>query len=306
MTGRPPYDAAVSAPADDERERVERIVRPVRPRGIGSVEPIGAGLDHTAYLVDGELIVRFDADQDPVARAERVRTEARVLRVAASAAPPAVPQPRVVDESEGALVYDRIAGTPLIGLAGSSPAGRSAAWAATIGRFLHRLHRIPSASLDGVRHEDQIPDEWLVEARDSYPAAAEHVPDALRGPIETFLAADPPPGSDRAVFCHNDLGIEHVLVDPGTSAITGVIDWGDAAVTDPARDLALVYRDLGPAALAVVADQVDADDPMLARARFYARCSVFEDMIYGLEPGNDVYLAKSVASLAWLFAAGVL
>ncbi len=35
-------------------------------------------------------------------------------------------------------------------------------------------------------------------------------------------------------------------MDVGASAITGIIDWTDAAITDPARDLAPVYRDLGP------------------------------------------------------------
>jgi len=51
------------------------------------------------------------------------------------------------------------------------------------------------------------------------------------------------------VFSHNDLGIEHVLGTPATAAVTGVIDWGDAALIDPACDFGLLYRDLGAAAL---------------------------------------------------------
>jgi aminoglycoside phosphotransferase (APT) family kinase protein len=36
------------------------------------------------------------------------------------------------------------------------------------------------------------------------------------------------------------------LMDVGVNAVTGIIDWSDAAIADPARDLALIYRDLGP------------------------------------------------------------
>src|SRR5438876_1167930 len=78
-------------------------------------------------------------------------------------------------------------------------------------------------------------------------------PDPVRrGAIGAFLAAPPPPGPGALVFSHNDLGIEHVLADPRTWAVTGVLDWGDAAITDPAYDIGLLYRDLGPAALDAV------------------------------------------------------
>ena len=43
-----------------------------------------------------------------------------------------------------------------------------------------------------------------------------------------------------------------MLADPRTWAVTGVLDWGDAAITDPAYDIGLLYRDLGPAALDAV------------------------------------------------------
>lgn len=37
-------------------------------------------------------------------------------------------------------------------------------------------------------------------------------------------------------FCHEDLGCPHILVEPDTSRITGIIDWGDACFMDPAGD----------------------------------------------------------------------
>jgi aminoglycoside phosphotransferase (APT) family kinase protein len=98
-------------------------------------------------------------------------------------------------------------------------------------------------------------------------------------------------------FCHNDLGIEHILVDPPTRQITGVIDWADAAIADPAIDLARLFRDLGPSVLDAICD----DPAIKARARFYGRCTVFEDLAYGLDTGRDTYVTNSLAALEWLF-----
>ena len=37
---------------------------------------------------------------------------------------------------------------------------------------------------------------------------------------------------------HADLAAEHFLIDPGAWTVTGVIDWGDMAVSDRALDFA--------------------------------------------------------------------
>jgi hypothetical protein len=102
---------------------------------------------------------------------------------------------------------------------------------------------------------------------------------------------------------HNDLGIEHVLVDPDTGMVTGVIDWSDAAIVDPAIDVGLLYRDLGPAAARAALGSYRTEVNDLAtleeRAVFYARCRVFEDLAYGLQMGRRSYVDKSLATMAW-------
>jgi len=39
------------------------------------------------------------------------------------------------------------------------------------------------------------------------------------------------------------------------------------------------------------------------RAVFHARCSVFEDLAYGIETGQHKYVHKSLAAMEWLFPA---
>ena len=94
-----------------------------------------------------------------------------------------------------------------------------------------------------------------------------------------------------------------MLVEPDTGAITGIIDWSDAAIVDPAYDVGLLYRDLGPVALdAILRSDLGAGDGGLRdRAVFYAQCNVLEDLAYGHEAGRPEYVDKSLATLGWLF-----
>jgi len=137
--------------------------------------------------------------------------------------------PRFADEDLSVLGYERIPGRPLLGQA--PPPGL----APQLGRFLRDLHAIDAATVtDLIPTEDVNRSEWLAD---------------LEGPadlVRVLHATRPRPSPDRVV-AHADLGAEHILELDGT--LTGIIDWSDAAITDPALDLARLYRDFGPAFL---------------------------------------------------------
>lgn len=131
------------------------------------------------------------------------------------------------------------------------------------------------------------------------------MPAKARRLIEDFLGRTPPAEPRALAFCHNDLGAEHVLVDAKAGTITGIIDWTDAALTDPARDLGLVYRDLGPEAcrLALAHYECHFDEFDRERAVFYARCKLIEDLAHGLgSPGAERYAAAALSHLDRTFA----
>jgi hypothetical protein len=67
----------------------------------------------------------------------------------------------------------------------------------------------------------------------------------------------------------------------------------------------LLYRDLGPVAMdaAIGSYRTDVNDNLRERAAFYARCSVFEDLTYGIETGRERYVEKCLAAMEWLFPA---
>lgn len=105
-----------------------------------------------------------------------------------------------------------------------------------LGRFLRELHSVNLAAVDDlVPTEDADPREWLED---------------LGGPpdLVNLLHATVPQPTRQRVLAHADLGAEHILEKDGT--LMGVIDWSDAAITDPTLDFARLYRDFGPAFLA--------------------------------------------------------
>lgn len=261
---------------------------------VHSVTLLGAGLDNRAYEVNGELIVRFSNEPDPAVRTARVSRESRLLAAVAEVSPVPVPVPVFTAPDVGCLAYRKLAGVPLLDLPGRTE--HVAAIAGPLGDLLAALHTTPPGHWTGLVDTDVEPmADWRRDAVEIYQAVAVHVPAAHRPSIERFLDTAPPPDDAATVFSHNDLGIEHVLVDPVTWAVTGVIDWSDAAIVDPAYDYGLLYRDLGPAAPPAADHE---------RAVFYARCAVFEDLAFGLDTGRPRYVDKSIDAMAWLFPVG--
>jgi hypothetical protein len=215
-------------------------------RLLGDVEiaPLGAGLDHRAYAVGDRLVARFG---------DGVEREAALLDQIASRLPLPVPEPVIV--GEGVVVQRRIPGRPLLEL----PRVERVRFAGPLLEFVTAVHALEA--VDAPR-DDTAPQAWL---------------DELDAP---GLVAPAP--AERLVFIHGDLGAEHVFVDG--DRITGVIDWGDAAIGDPAIDQGRLMRDLN----------VPGDE----RARFYAICTALEDLEYGV-PLYVENAREALTALGW-------
>jgi aminoglycoside phosphotransferase (APT) family kinase protein len=268
---------------------------------VDSVALLGEGQENVSYEVNGELIVRFSKETDPARRAAAVDREARLLTAVAGVSPVPVPVPVFALPEHGCLAYGKVPGRPLLELPRAEWTAHGTTIAATLAGLLAALHAVPADRLAGlVDPDDQSLVGWRDEAADLYATVKDEVPAAHHDAIAAFFAAPPPDTRYPLVFSHNDLGIEHVLVGPGTWMVTGVIDWTDAALVDPAYDFGLIHRDLGPAALDAAVRAYGAPVSR-ERAVFYARCSVFEDLAYGLADRRDRYVEKSRAALDWLF-----
>ena len=230
------------------------IVRAHLPEAAGAtLERLGAG-DFCLALRLGTRVVRVARHAEAAAALER---EACVLAAIAGRLPLPVPRPAFARPADGRAfsVHARVDGVVLTRARWSRlSAARRERAAAELARFLGALHALPPDA--GVACGVPVLDLADIAGR-LRPAAAPlraglTAADARR--LDALLARSTArrEGDVPRALLHRDVAPGHVLHDPASGALTGVIDFGDVALGDPARDLVYVYEDFGPAMLAAV------------------------------------------------------
>lgn len=196
---------------------------------------LGGGEDHLAFVVNGDWIFRFA--RDVAACRETTRDEAALLTFLHDRSLLPVPLPVYRNEAHSYLSYQQLAGVPLLGVREQFDVQDWSTFPQAIGAFLTAIHATPLHLVEAFIYEDPIAlADWLEEAQTTFAEARGVIPPSLWPRIEGFLSAPIPSDIYTPALMHNDLGIEHILVEPASRRITGIIDWGDAAIADPAYD----------------------------------------------------------------------
>ncbi len=255
----------------------------------GAITSIGAGYAAGAYLIrtaEGERVLRLP--KPPLDRSRAIlRREARLLRaLEGHDLGVAIPREvRTIVEGRALLgtLHRHVPGARFPrGLRGEARERLCAG----IGHFLAALHAVPT---EVVTRADLPPlDLWddvyraLVE--ETLPHLGATSATWLSGIAEEFLRGG---GTRRAprVLVHGDIQANHLLAtEDGT--LSGVIDFGNAMLTDPALDFAGVLNDLGWrdlervwAAYEVAGGTVDADAER--RVRFIIAVVPIYRVLYG-------------------------
>ncbi len=275
----------------------------------------GAGWDHVAWRVDAAdgaaWIVRAASLDDPGdTDVGDVRREVAVMQLVRRHLGDLVADAVVLDESTGCMAYRRVPGIPLQDLVATGAIGGADGHrlAGEIGRLIGTIAAIdPAAASEPIPVDDPGADAWLAELPAALDVIGHRLAPAERDAVERFVASPPPPSPTvgELALAHNDLGAEHVLVDPAALTITGIIDWSDAAIADPAAELGRLLRDLGASHLDAVVGGLAVPPvrrpPILERAWWYARCLVVEDLAYAVRRRPDL-IAAELASLRALYA----
>ena len=243
------------------------------------------GWDMTASLVDGRWVDR--SPRRPEIEPQ-VRREVAVMPWLAPQLPLPVPVPRIVSEDPLTVRHEYLPGGPC--------PGDSAGHGRAVGEFLRALHDVDPVA--AVAH-------GLRDARSSYTAdqeirdrmAADVLPrltDHLRAKGVALLErAAVPPANPRVV--HADLGLDHLRVIGDD--VTGVIDWGDSCVGDPAIDLAPTTVGAGSAFARAVLDAYGPDADVLTRARVWHLLGPWHEVLFGLDTGQEEYVGTGLAGV---------
>jgi len=206
---------------------------------------LGSGWDFDAFLTTDGWVFRFPRRPECVATLD---TERRLLDLVAPVLPPSVAVPTMeLDGQPGHEFPYRFTGYRFIrGVAADTVAlSILPVTARSIGKALGAIHGVPEsdARAAGIRAmdvDDPGRQRWLDDRIAGAAAlrridavvdgAADWVRDNARRPPAAF------PGPLR--LTHDDLSPEHLLVDPVTGDLVGILDWSDAILGDPARDFA--------------------------------------------------------------------
>lgn len=264
--------------------------------------PAVDGMDFDVALVtdtrDRRWVVR--SPRRPAA-AMMLDLEARLLPRLASRLPVAVPEPAGwCDLPEGGrcVVYPLVPGDPLF--PGDLRPGEPLA--AEVGRVLAALHDVPPEVLEEAGAPAYTAEEYRQRRLSDVDRAAAtgHVPPGLLTRWEKALeqvahwrfAATP---------VHGDLAAEHVLVHDGR--VSGIIDWGEARVADPADDLAWVVLGADEPALDAVLESYamarheQPDRHLLDRARLAGELAFARWLLGGVAADDVAVVDQAAAAL---------
>ena len=217
--------------------------------------------------------------------------------------------------------YRRIPGRPL-----SDPpfTGRKLSDEVTgsIAATLSSLHDIPTSLVAEVCAVEPTVEAW----RQHYRALRNEVRDNVMPLLESTTAAAIERGYSRfldeelatledVALVHCDLGCEHILISDDRSTVSGLIDFEDVTIGDPAIDFVGIYVTYGMEAVERVRDgyqcasnvQRSWDVNFVNRLRFYTWMASCHEILYGLEEGRSDLVEEGIAGLqARLGAAGLL
>lgn len=264
---------------------------------INDINKIGEGTGNVAYEVNSKYIFRFPKKSENQIQLER---EISVQKILKTYSPLPIPNFEYLPHDHSFVGYQKLVGDPMINIFKEFEAWDS--FSRHIGTFITKLHNIPMDEFKGLDllTENKSFEDWQNHSYHFYEKTKYLIPEQYIPGIESFFQSTLQSNIGELVFCHNDLGVEHILILDGE--VSGIIDWGGAALTDPASDFARLYRDVGEQVL----DKVLAEyttfrnkSEIRNRAIFYGKCLIFEDLFCGLR--DEIYLQKSLSALKWMF-----
>jgi aminoglycoside 2''-phosphotransferase len=279
----------------DQAVFLEKIRQVAPGLALDRVEMNREGLINDVVIVNDETVFRF-----PKTGWGQQSLAAEVRLLEAIRGFVQVPLPRPVLHDETVASHRLVRGEPLTreSLFRMAP-GRRRSILNQLGRFLQDLHTIPASAIPQVSASDATRTDagWRSfhdEVQEAvFPLLYRHQRQSVRDLFEPVLSGRLEMNVEP-VLIHGDLAPYHILVDPNSPEITGVIDFGTAGMGDPAIDFSTLLVHYG----AQVVDQMAAAYPGLEalqeRARFRAGCLELEWALIGIRNNDPSMLVAHI------------
>lgn len=203
------------------------------------------GWDFVVIVVDNCRTFRFPRREDYV---KRIPVETKFLELFADKSPVRAPKLTYQkDEASGIpyVTYDFISGVRFSkSVSRNFSKAELSAVAKQLGEFLTAMHSFPveTAKQLGIQQIDSF-ESWEKRLtkikKEVFPHISKHEQSWIIILFENFLEtiAKTPV---KPLVTHSDIMPEHIIVDPETHKLLGIIDFGDILIADPAYDFAFL------------------------------------------------------------------
>ncbi|MCB0906440.1 MAG: phosphotransferase [Nocardioidaceae bacterium] len=255
----------------------------LRARAADRWEP-AQGWDCVTDVVEDRWIDRRPRRPEVAAR---LRREVAVLARVADRLPLAVPRPVVLDQQPLRVRHPIVPGEPV------EPSSLTAVDGRAVGELLAALHAEagpwpPELPAPADEHARLLADLADLRARvlpllpDEARAAGSRLLDGVAEPTESCLV-------------HADLGPAHLLATGGRT--TGIIDWGDLRMGDPALDLAWTLHGTPPEFAEALAASYGVTRDLRGRALLWHRLGPWWEVLAGLDHLGPAYVDSGIAGV---------
>lgn len=273
---------------DREEYWHEQIHRVMPDLDIKSLSLHQEGLVNDVLIVNNEWVIRFTKT---AWGRELMDLEGRLMRFLEPRVTLSIPSP--VTRAEGILVYPHLPGESFLReIWREAPLEQQQNLADQLGQFLHEMH---NASIQNLEWEVPLTlapvtqDTWI----DIYERIVDKVYPLLLPHQVDWVERLFEPTMDKAdffdfepVLIHGDLSPYHILYQPETGRLTGVIDFGVAGLGDPATDVGNLIASYGETLIVKLERTYPALKRLMTRARFYAQALELQWVLLGVETGE--------------------
>jgi aminoglycoside phosphotransferase (APT) family kinase protein len=221
------------------------LIRRQFPELPGEVRLLGTGWDNDVFAVGDDLAFRFPRRSAALPLQHRELLVLPLVLPLVAGLGLAVPSPVYFGIPDDTYPWPFWGGPLVPGEELCRLAVDRTALGASLGAFLRALHALPAGELPAL---EGLPVDPMRRADPGHRAAMART--ALTSLAALGLVHEPPyPLLEQAgdvgpdgtlVLVHGDLHLRHVLAD-ATGRATGVIDWGDSCLGDPAIDVSFAF-----------------------------------------------------------------
>lgn len=272
---------------------------------VASIEVAGEGMDNLALDVNGEYIFRFPKLKKA---SDHLELEATVLPELQRSLAVRIPSPEFVGTDprtgftfSGYRRIDGIALEPEVLLDLDVVVQNSLA--EQIARFVKQLHSFPvdRAAELGVSTNDFEAD-YSGDLAPIRELVLPRLNAAERGYVERLYRdyLDEQGNFEyRPTLIHADLSPDHIIYDPETQEIAGIIDFSDIEIGDPDYELQWLYANYGDRFLQTYLDvnPHPFPDKLIKKLLFFYRANAVIDVLIGFDRDDSEIVESSLALL---------